>query len=304
MKPRRRTYLRRFLVGIDLVVLLMGGLIVTFARPAAGGPAIEIHKVDDAAFDPRPDVPFFVLVVGNDGRAGLEGRRGDALHIVGVNPGAGAISIVDIPRDTYVDIPGFGRDKITMAFDHGGLQLQLQTVSAMTGIPFTFALTTDFDGFQRLVDDMGGIDVHVPSRMYDPFSGADFQPGMNHMTGGAALSFARDRHDFFNGDLSRTVNQGWLMIAALAKARESATTPYDTVKLVATLARNVQYDGVSLPDLYRLSRLCLAIDPSTVRNVGMPATTGSAGAASVVFATAAADDLWNDLRDDAILQRH
>ena len=245
-----------------------------------------------------------MLVVGNDGRAGLEGRRGDALHIVGVNPGAGVISIIDIPRDTYVDIPGFGRDKITMAFDHGGLQLQLKTVSAMTGIPFTFALTTDFDGFQRVVDDMGGLDIEVPSRIYDPFSGADFQPGMTHMAGGGALSFARDRHSFVNGDLTRTVNQGWLMIAALAKARESATGPYDTVKLVATLARNVQYDGVSLPDLYRLARICLAIDPASVRNLGMPATLGKVGPADVVFAAPAATDVWNDLRDDAILQNH
>src|SRR5688500_5715606 len=105
----------RRIVALLNAVVAIAAAVTLWAWPAEGqAPAIEVHKVDDATFDPAPGQPFFVLVVGNDGRAGLEGIRGDALHLVGVNPSAKAITIINIPRDTWVPVVNRGMDKITM----------------------------------------------------------------------------------------------------------------------------------------------------------------------------------------------
>jgi LCP family protein required for cell wall assembly len=284
---------------------------VALVRPALawslggrGEPAVTIHKVDEASFVARqPDQPLFLLLIGNDGRAGLEGIRGDAIHLVGINPATHAATILNIPRDTWVDIAGHGKEKITRSMEFGGLQLQVQTIAALTGVHFSFAVTTGFDGFQRLVDEMGGLEVNVTERMYDPYSGADFQPGRTYMAGGAALSYARNRH-IPNGDLARTTNQGWLLVAALERARQVSHSPFDTMRLLGLIARNTRVEGVGFRDLFGLVGFGLSIDPANVRNVTMPATIGKVGKADVVFVGPGASDLFADFRDDAMLQSH
>ena len=125
------------LAVVDLVLVVVAvAVLLVWPSPsqAQTPPAFTIHKVDDAAFtSPSRTEPFFVLLIGNDGRAGLDGIRGDALHIIGVNPAAGTATILNIPRDTYVDIPGFGNNKINDAYKQGGFAKQVETVSAFTG---------------------------------------------------------------------------------------------------------------------------------------------------------------------------
>ena len=291
-------------LAIFNAVVAVAAIVTAWAWPAEGQqPAIEVHKVDEGYFDPAPGQPFFVLVVGNDGRAGLEGIRGDALHLVGVNPSAKAITIINIPRDTYVNVVNRGMDKITMGYYYGGLQGQVQTVHNFTGVPFSFVVTTNFDGFQAMVDEMGGVDLHVPYRMFDTASGADFHPGMNHLSGAAALSWSRNRH-MPNGDIARTTNQGWLMIAALQTAQAQVHNPADALRLMGIMASHTQFEGVSLTETYRLLRLCLTVDSAAVRNVTMPSVIGKAGKAEVVYAGAGTDTLFADFRDDAVLQSH
>src|SRR5688500_8515261 len=129
---------KRTIVGAVLMA------VAVLAQPAlawsrGGQAAVTVHKVDNASFvAAQPNQPFFVLVTGNDGRAGLEGIRGDAIHLVGVNPANHSATIVNIPRDTWVDIPGHGNEKITRSMEFGGLQLQVRSISASTGVPFSF----------------------------------------------------------------------------------------------------------------------------------------------------------------------
>ena len=302
---RRR--LRRALVAIDLLVIVgaISALLSWSPPPSAAQPAFTIHKVDDAWFtppNPRTD-PFFVLLIGNDGRAGLDGIRGDGLHVVGVNPAAGSATILNIPRDTYVPIPGLGSDKINDAYKQAGFAKQVETVSAFTGVTFAFVVETNFDGFVAMVDEMGGLHVNVPYRMFDRASGADFQAGRVHMMGPGALAFARNRN-VPNGDIARTTNHGWLLIAALERAREVGTSPLETVRMLGILARHTRYEGVTLRDLHSLMHLGLSIDPANVRNVTMPSVIGKVGKADVVFPAASAQDVFADFRDDAILQHH
>jgi anionic cell wall polymer biosynthesis LytR-Cps2A-Psr (LCP) family protein len=138
--------------------------------------------------------------------------------------------------------------------------------------------------------------------MNDPNSGAFFEPGVHHMDGHAALAFSRNRH-IGSGDLTRTYNQGVLILAGLRKLRADQG-PTSVFRTLNVLLRRARVDGVGPMDLYRLGRLALSIDPASVRNVVMPARLGQVGAASVVFVGPGADSLFADMRDDAVLQTH
>ena len=298
------TRLRLRLPLVALVVLVLGAAVSSAQTTVPPDERITIHKVDSASFVARtPDQPFFLLLIGNDGRPGLEGVRGDGIHLVGVNPANHSATILNIPRDTWVGIPGHGNEKITRSMEFGGLQLQVQTIAGLTGVNFSFAVTTGFEGFRALVNEVGGLHVNVPFDMFDRNSGADFRAGRTHMLGDGALSYARNRH-IPNGDILRSEHQGQLLVGALERAREVASSPLDAVRLLGMVVRHTQFEGVGVRDLYTLVSLGLSIDPANVRNVTMPATIGKVGRADVVFAGPGADGLFADFRDDAILQSH
>ena len=246
----------------------------------------------------------FVLVVGSDERAGLEGARGDALHVIGLNASQGKATILNIPRDTWVDIPGHGQGRINEAYRYGGAQLQAETVRNLTGAPIKYVLQTTFAGFIAMIDSLGGVDVDVPYLMSDPNSGAAFNPGVVHMTGERALAFSRNRH-IPDGDLNRTGNQGQLIIHGLAELRKKGTSPTDVLHDLDVLFRNIRTEGISSTDLYRLGWAALQIQPSAVRNYTMPATIGMRGALSVVFVRQPeASSVFVDFSDDGVLQAH
>lgn len=270
---------------------------------AQAKPALDIHKVDEGHFTPAPGAPVFMLALGTDGRPGLGGDRSDAIHLIGVNPAQGAATILNIPRDTYVPIPGHGRDKINAAYEFGGPALAAQAVEGLTGVHPSFVLVTHFTGFTQMVDELGGVDVDVPMAMNDHFSDAHFPKGVVHMDGRSALAFSRNRH-LGAGDITRTEDQAIMMISVLAKLRATSPSAVETVKDLAVLGRHTELHDVGIVDLYRLSRLALSIDPARVRNMTMPATTGMTGGASVVFATPAAASVFADFRDDAVMQTH
>jgi len=297
---------RRLLLVVDLVLIVvaLAVLLVWTPQPSQAQATFTIHKLESATFSrqARTD-PFFVLLVGNDGRPGLDGIRGDGLHVLGINPAAGSAVILNIPRDTYVPIPGLGSAKINDAYKQAGFAKQVETVSAFTGITFSFVVETNFDGFVNLVNDMGGLHVEVPYRMFDRNSGADFQQGRVHMMGEGALAFARNRN-IPNGDISRTHHQGLLMLGALERAREVGTSPMSKMRLLGLMARHTRYEGVGFRDLYALLELGISLDPANVRNVTMPSAVGKVGRADVVFAAGGHQELLADLRDDAVLQNH
>jgi LCP family protein required for cell wall assembly len=245
----------------------------------------------------------FVLVVGHDARPGETSARGDALHLIGVNPVAGRATILNIPRDTYVPVPGRGTDKINSAYLVGGPQLEAQTVGQLVGVEIPFVVTTGFEGFSAMVDELGGVDVNVPVPMADANSGAYFEAGPNHLDGAGALAFARNR-SISGGDFRRTEHQGLLIVAALAKLRAEQPDPAKMLRWLGVLLRHGRFDGAGMVDLYRLGQLALSIDAANVRTVTMPGSAGRAGVQSVVFVGAGADALFADFRDDALLQAH
>lgn len=251
---------------------------------------------------PIKDGLVFVLIVGSDARPGenLHKTRTDSLHVVAIDPATRSGTIVGIPRDTYVEIPGRGEAKINTAMGSGGPDLLVRTVRNFTGLPIQYYALTGFAGFSRMVDDLGGVDVYVPRNMNDKYSGARFEQGYHHFNGEQALAFCRDRHSVAYGDFTRSENQGRLMLATLAKLRSEVGDDAGLREWLGVLARHTELDS-PMSELEGLAAMVRRIDPSWLQNVVMPGRIGNAGSQSVVYPTEAAAAMWGDLRDDARL---
>ena len=262
----------------------------------------------------RPAIPFdatiavpnhlvWVLLVGSDARPGenLLRSRADSIHLVGANPATGQATIVGIPRDSWVPIPGHGVGKINSALVFGGPDLLSDTVHQLTGLPVQLYVVTGFVGMAAMVDAVGGVDVHVDQAMNDTASGAAFQAGWHHMDGGQALAFSRARKSLPGGDFDRSLHQGQVVLAALAKLRSEVGDAAGLQRwLQIGLAHVVLSNAVdTLESLAAAARLT---DVSQVRNVVAPGSAGWAGAQSVVYLNGPVlASLVDDLRPDAVI---
>ena len=260
---------------------------------------------DAIPFTSSVDVPtnlVWVLAIGSDARPGGDIRKsnGDSLHLIGVDPQTGVGTIVGFPRDSWVAIPGHGTGKINSALALGGPTLMAQTIRQLTGLPVDYYVLTGFDGFQKIVDELGGVNVHVGQKMNDSFSGAHFQPGWYDMNGGEALAYSRDRHDFLNGDFTRSADQGNVLLSGLAKLRAEVGDDAGLQRWIGVLLRHADLDSPP-QQLLQLAALARRLDPSKLTSVVVPARIGTAGAASVVYLTDDARKLFLDLRPDAAI---
>jgi len=249
-----------------------------------------------------PDGLVFVLVAGSDARPGeeLTKTRADSLHLLCVNPKTGQGTLLGFPRDSWVEIPGHGRGKINNALALGGPNLLAKTVQRLTGLPIDYYVLTGFKGLQAMVDELGGVDVHVDRRMNDKNSGARFQRGWHHMTGGQALAYSRNRTDVEEGDLSRSEHQGELMLAGLAKMRSEVADDGGIARWISVLVKHTKLD-VPLNKLPQLGALARRLDPARIKNIVAPGRLGFASRQSVVFLTTEAARMFEDLRPDAVL---
>lgn len=290
------------LLVLATVTLSAGLLSFPLAELATGGEdAIEITRVAEAEYDETPDAPVFIAVVGTDERPGVGGARADAFHVLGINPALGRGTILNIPRDTVVDIPGSGRDKINTTNTFGGAQLVADTVRAFVGVDVRYVVVTNFEGFVNLIDAVGGVTVEVPVPIHDQASGADFDPGAVHMDGAQALSLARARKPFANGDFTRTAHQALLLLSALRQMQAQNPGPAETLRLMAILLTHVETHNLGIRDIYGLARLATRLDPAQVSSVTMPGATAAEGGASVVVPTADATGVFTDFADNAIV---
>lgn len=275
-------------------------------RPeAAAAPLFQVGRAPGATHLPALTGrrPVFVLVLGSDARRGeqVNRARSDSIHLIGINPMKRQATVLGFPRDAWVSIPGRGSSRINTAMVLGGPELAVQTVESLTGIEIDYYVLTSFWGLRGMIDAVGGVEVDVPYAMSDSASGAFFDAGPQRLTGPAALAFSRNRKDTPNGDFSRSQNQGRLILACLAQFREEfSERPSRLLTWMGAGFRNVQTD-VPLSELLTLAFTAAEIPPASVNNLVLPGGVGSAGAASVVFLSGAAQEIYADMRADGIV---
>ena len=164
--------------------------------------------------------PRHVLVIGSDARVGqsLKGTRGDTLQLVGLDTVGGA-GVMGIPRDIWTEMPGGGHAKVNAAFAMGGGPAQQQAVTGVTGIPIEGYVAVGFDGFQKIVDEAGGIPLVVPKAIRGAGGAGPIAAGAQVLNGIKALGYARERKTLPDGDFGRSRHQGDLILAAAIKAK-------------------------------------------------------------------------------------
>lgn len=246
------------------------------------------EKADAVLAKPKEqerDAPFYMLLMGVDSREIGEASRSDTLMIVRVDPQQQRVTLVSIPRDTRVTIPGHGKTKINAAHAFGGPALVIETVSEITGLPISHYAEVDFKGFKDVVDALGGITVTVPEDIYDMKaanhveSAAKLEAGTQKLDGAHALTFVRSRA-FPRGDLQRIENQQTFLKAVLKEALK----PANVLRLpstVSAMADSMTTD-LSVGDLLSIANQMKGMNADALEAVTMPGEPQMIGGGSYV----------------------
>ena len=201
-----------------LVVLLLAWVAGMFWAVSASW--AEVDTVDATPDGERPSSEGRnVLLVGSDSREGLTreernrlgtghdtgGARTDSILVL--HTGGGESTLLSIPRDSYVEIPGQGMNKINASFSIGGPELLTQTIEHNTGLKMDGYMEIGFGGFAHVVDAVDGVEICVENAMQDEKAHLDLQPGCQVLDGKTSLGYVRARYSDPRGDLGRAQRQ-------------------------------------------------------------------------------------------------
>ena len=176
------------------------------------------------------------LIVGTDSREGLTarqqvalgtghdaGQRTDTIMLLHVPTSLTHPTLVSVPRDSLVAIPGKGRNKINAAFSFGGPKLLTQTVENATGLRVDGYVEIGFGGFVGVVNGLGGVKMCLPKAMQDKKAHIDLQAGCQNLQGEHALGYVRARHVDAQGDLGRVERQRRFMSTVMKETLTDST---------------------------------------------------------------------------------
>lgn len=251
-----------------------------YGIPGLGGPSIIQPRV--SARD-APDIlrgeRVNILLLGVDLRPQESGpTRTDTLIVVTLDPATGTAGMLSIPRDLWVEIPGFQEGRINQAhffgdaynYPGGGPALAMRTVEYNLGIPIHYYVRINFQGFREIVDTLGGITVDVPSEIRDDrYPDEDYgymsiyiPAGVQTMDGETALRYARTRHG--TTDFERARRQQQVLLAIRDKALNLNLLPR-LPDLIRTLGHTVD-TNLTPGEVLALAPIASSIDPSQIKS--------------------------------------
>ncbi len=231
--------------------------------------------------------PFYIMLIGSDRRENDEsmGARSDTNIVVRVDPERNQITLVSIPRDTKIEIDGYGTNKFNAAYNYGGAAATIREANQLLGIEISHYAEVNFEELVALVDAVGGVDIDVEERINDPKAGdVVIEEGLQHLDGEAALTFARSRA-YVDGDFTRTSNQRKLIGAIVDKVVSLPVT--DLPGVIQGAAKCVTTD-LSVSDIVALAEQFKDEGEMTIYSAMVPSTTGYIGEVSYVFTDEAA----------------
>ncbi|MGP5659880.1 LCP family glycopolymer transferase [Corynebacterium falsenii] len=251
------------------------------------------------------------LLVGSDSRAGLTEEdanrlmagelddtvgRTDTIMLVHLPTFGGQATMLSIPRDSYVDIPGYGTSKINESFSLGGPALLQRTVEQATGIHIDHYAEIGFGGFANVVDAVGGIEICVQEPLDDPMAGINLQPGCQKMNGPTALGYVRSRYASANGDLDRVQRQRQFLTALSDKIASPGTllNPFRAVKVIDTVTASLTVDNSD--NVLNLARLAWGIRGAKQETVPTSGTEDTDAGNVLLWDDGAAEQLFQSLR--------
>ena len=204
----------------------------------------KVNALQDYAGRPAATPGQDWLLIGSDSRAGLSRKQVRQLHVGHAagqrtdtiillhKPSSGRSTLVSLPRDSYVPIPGHGRNKLNAAYAFGGAPLLVRTVETVTGIRIDHYAEIGFGGFVGMTDAVGGVKLCPARNIHDSKAGLNVKKGCQTMNGRTALAYVRARYFDPKGDLGRVQRQQDFLSAVFAKA-SSPTTLLNPFRLVS-----------------------------------------------------------------------
>jgi LCP family protein required for cell wall assembly len=246
MNRKRKRKWPYWVGGILLaIILIVGGLIFyiynqvgsaveTMHSPLSRDEDPERQKEIKERFDSADSLN--VLLLGVDERPGDRGRS-DTMIVMSLNPNTNSMKMLSIPRDTYVNIPGYGMDKINHAYAFGGVDLSVETVESNFDIPIHIYARVNMEGFKQGIDAIGGVTVNNTQSFSQ--GGSTFAEGPIHLNGEQALDYIRMRKQDPRGDMGRNERQRAVITAAIDRAASfSSITKFG--EIMDILGGNVQ----------------------------------------------------------------
>lgn len=301
-KPKRKRKRGRVVAAVLIVLACLLGAGFAGASMYLGdlnknlaGDEEEAQEVEEALTPVEiGDEPFYMLLVGCDDREGVDGARADTTILARLDPKENKVTLLSIPRDTAIEIDGYGTQKFNAAYTFGGPSGTIEATKQLCGVEISHYAEVHFEALVDLIDYIGGVDVDVPIGIDDVDAGGKVDAGMQHLDGEHAMVFARSR-SYVNGDFQRTTNQRLLIEAAIEKVLSMDATEYPG--LLTKVSQSMTTD-FSVQELLGLV-LAFSDEPEiTMYSAMVPSTTANMDGISYVVADVDALSKMMDVIDE------
>jgi LCP family protein required for cell wall assembly len=329
LQSRRMRIFAWVSVGV-VAVLVAAGLTVAIAIHAKLAGITHITRIDKGKPPPKYTNALNILLIGSDSRSGhnaaIGGRVGcdcsDTLMVAHISPGRQSATVLSIPRDTVVPyyacspwrgLPGqqadaYSAERINATLANGGPECVRETVEQQTGIYIDYVVELNFTGFQRAINDIGGVNVCVPVAIDNPVtptegSGLDLSAGEHHINGKVALEFWRTRDNIADGsDIARIARDQYLMAQIVKGVLHSGllTSPTKMYNVLGDLASAMTTDASDTELLHILLSLH-GIAPENIQFITAPWASYPYDPNEVVFAQPQADAVFWAIAHDTAL---
>ncbi len=254
------------------------------------------------------------LIAGSDSRGGLTtqqenqlslghditGGRSDTIMLLHLPANGTRPTLVSLPRDSYVPIPGQGYNKLNAAYAIGGPKLLIATVQNATGLPVNHFMSIGFGGLVSVVNDVGGVSMCLKAPMKDPKAGLNLKAGCQTLNGDQALGFVRTRA-FTEGDLQREQDQRVLLKAILSKMTSAGTlaNPFAVIPAANGAASAISVDQST--GLSQLVSVAFALRDPVTTTVPFGQFANTNVGSVVEWNATAAKQFFHDLAHDQAL---
>ena len=316
--PPSRSHRRRWVLVLAAVLVL----VVPLGLATAVGYHLSANltrvdgvfegRTDRPTTSPRADGATNILVVATDagavaptgaGTPLAEAADSDTLMLLHLDAARRAATVVSIPRDTVVEVPGHGEDRLGAAFALGGPRLAVETVEHLTGVRVDHLAIIDWSRFGALVDAAGGITVDVPKTVVDPASGITWTQGRHRLDGPQAVQYVRQAEGLPEGELGRIARQHLILRATMEEAlqQEMRKQPWLLYRFLDTVTRNLAVDDTwSVLDMGALVVSLRDFRSAHIAFLTMPvdAVPGEDGEVGVRPAVPQDRALWRALAED------